>query len=65
MKAVFNVLEMIMEVSHNRKRYTATKMANGYTWQLVSVDNQREKITMNRQQLELAGILKQLEKNDD
>lgn len=49
-----------MTVIHNGKLYTIKKMADGHHWQLVSVDKPREKITMNRWQLHIAGILEQL-----
>lgn len=60
MKAVFNVMEMIMKVTHNGKQYHASKL-NDNEWQLSSVDKPREKITMNRWQMDLAGLLQQVE----
>ncbi|QIU89429.1 hypothetical protein [Yokenella regensburgei] len=51
-----------MTVTHNGKQYTIKKMPDGHHWQLASVDNPREKITMNRWQLHIAGILEQLER---
>ena len=60
MKAVFNVLEMIMKVTHNGKQYHASKL-NDNEWQLSSVDKPRDKITMNRWQMHIAGLLQQVE----
>lgn len=51
-----------MTVTHNGKQYTVKKMPDGHHWQLASVDKPREKITMNRWQLHIAGILEQLER---
>jgi len=50
-----------MTVTHNGRQYTVTKMADGYTWQLVSVDKPREKVTMNRWQMHIAGLIEQVE----
>ncbi|MBJ9121030.1 hypothetical protein I5466_09450 [Citrobacter koseri] len=47
-------------VTHNGKQYTA-KQLNNNEWQLTSVDKPREKITMNRWQMDLAGLLQQVE----
>lgn len=49
-----------MTVTHNGKRYTAKKLNNN-EWKLTSVDKPREKITMNRWQMDLAGLLQQVE----
>ncbi|CZZ71266.1 hypothetical protein ACV4P1_001944 [Enterobacter hormaechei] len=49
-----------MTVTHNGKQYTAKKL-NDNEWQLTSVSNPREKMTLNRQQMNIAGILKQVE----
>lgn len=49
-----------MKVTHNGKQYTATKL-NDDEWQFVSVDKPREKITMNRWQMHIAGLLQQVE----
>lgn len=49
-----------MTVTHNGKLYHASKI-NDNDWQLSSVDKPREKITMNRWQMDLAGLLQQLE----
>lgn len=49
-----------MTVNHNGKQYTAKKL-NDNEWQLTSVSNPREKMTLNRQQMNIAGILKQVE----
>ncbi len=49
-----------MTVTHNGKQYTAKKL-NDNEWQLTSVSAPREKMTLNRQQMNIAGILKQVE----
>ncbi|HDR2495906.1 TPA: hypothetical protein QCI22_002539 [Enterobacter roggenkampii] len=49
-----------MIVTHNGKQYTAKKL-NDNEWQLSSVDKLRESLTMNRQQMALAGLLEQVE----
>ena len=49
-----------MTVTHNGKQYTAKKL-NDNEWLLTSVSNPREKITLNRQQMHIAGLLKQVE----
>ncbi|HGH8123917.1 TPA: hypothetical protein ACJOGX_004154 [Enterobacter kobei] len=49
-----------MTVTHKGKQYTAKKL-NDNEWQLTSVSNPREKITLNRQQMHIAGLLKQVE----
>ncbi|MCE9797741.1 hypothetical protein LZ663_20045 [Citrobacter portucalensis] len=49
-----------MTVTDNGKQYTATKL-NDDEWQFVSVDKPREKITMNRWQMDFAGLLQQVE----
>ena len=49
-----------MTVTHNGKQYTAKKL-NDNEWQLTSVSNPREKITLNRQQMHIDGLLKQVE----
>lgn len=50
-----------MTVTHNGKQYHASKL-NDNEWQLSSVDKPREKITMNRWQMHIAGLLQQVEK---
>ncbi|MCW5013533.1 hypothetical protein M7981_23985, partial [Enterobacter hormaechei subsp. xiangfangensis] len=50
----------IMTVTHNGKKYTAKKL-NDNEWQLTSVSNPREKLTLNRLQMNFAGLLKQVE----
>lgn len=52
--------EMIMQVTHNGKQYNASKL-NDNEWQLSSVEKPREKITMNRWQMHIAGLLQQVE----
>ncbi|ACB02430.1 hypothetical protein PHI80_44 [Enterobacteria phage phi80] len=49
-----------MTVTHNGKQYTAKKL-NDNEWQLTSVSNPREKLTMNRWHMKLAGLLEQVE----
>ena len=49
-----------MKVTHNGKLYTAKKL-NDNEWQLTSVSVPREKLTLNRQQMNIAGLLKQVE----
>lgn len=49
-----------MTVTNNGKQYTAKKL-NDNEWQLTSVSNPREKMTLNRQQMNIAGLLKQVE----
>ncbi|WP_204266840.1 hypothetical protein [Citrobacter youngae] len=49
-----------MTVTHNGKKYHASKL-NDNEWQLSSVDKPREKITMNRWQMDLAVLLQQVE----
>lgn len=49
-----------MTVTHNGKQYTASKL-NDNEWKLSSVDKPREKITMNRQQMDLAELLQRVE----
>ncbi|HBD3031913.1 TPA: hypothetical protein KIU63_001373 [Citrobacter koseri] len=49
-----------MTVTHNGKQYTAKQLSDN-EWQLTSVDKPREKITMNRWQMDLAGLLQQVE----
>ncbi|HEE9988418.1 TPA: hypothetical protein R8G49_005163 [Citrobacter freundii] len=49
-----------MTVTHNGKQYHASKI-NDNDWKLSSVDKSREKITMNRWQMDLAGLLQQVE----
>ena len=49
-----------MKVTHNGKQYHASKI-NDNEWQLSSVDKPREKITMNRWQNDLAGLLQHVE----
>lgn len=49
-----------MTVTHNGKQCHASKL-NDNEWQFVSVDKPREKITMNRRQLDYGGLLQQVE----
>lgn len=49
-----------MTVTHNGKQYTASKL-NENEWKLSSVDKPRESFTMDRKQMQLAGLLEQVE----
>ncbi|MFS9796153.1 hypothetical protein [Salmonella enterica] len=49
-----------MKVTHNGKQY-AVKKLNDNEWQLTSVSTPREKLTLNRWQMKLAGLLEQVE----
>jgi hypothetical protein len=49
-----------MTVTHNGKQYTAKKL-NDNEWQLTSVSNPRDKLTLNRWQMHIADLLKQVE----
>lgn len=49
-----------MTVTHNGKQYTAKKL-NDNEWQLTSVSNPRDKLTLNRWQMHIAGLLEQVE----
>ena len=49
-----------MTVIHNGKQYTAKKL-NENEWQLTSVSSPREKMTLNRWQMHVAGLLAQVE----
>ncbi|HGH3391181.1 TPA: hypothetical protein ACJIKU_000984 [Citrobacter freundii] len=53
-----------MKVTHNGKQYTAKKL-NDNEWQLTSVSNPRDKLTLNRWQMHIAGILEQFEVKHD
>lgn len=45
-----------MTATHNGKQYTVTRMADGLHWQLVEVGSPRNKATLNRDQMVLAGL---------
>lgn len=49
-----------MTVTHNGKQYTASKL-NDNEWRLVSVENPRFSLTMDRKQMDMAGLLEQVE----
>ena len=49
-----------MTVTHNGKQYTAKKL-NDNEWQLTSLTNPREKVTLTRWQMHIAGLLKHVE----
>ncbi|WP_176691633.1 hypothetical protein [Superficieibacter electus] len=45
-----------MTVTHNGKQYTLSRMGCQYLWKLTEVGTPRNKITLNRQQMQLAGL---------
>ena len=49
-----------MTVTHNGKQYTAKKL-NDNEWQLTSVSNPREKLTLNSWQMHITGLLQLVE----
>ena len=49
-----------MTATHNGKQYTVTEL-NDNEWRLVSVENPRFTLTMDRKQMALAGLLEQVE----
>lgn len=49
-----------MTVTHNGKQYTAKKL-NDNEWQLTSVSAPSYKLTLNRWQMHVAGLLQQVE----
>ncbi|EMV8627845.1 hypothetical protein AADS42_001941 [Escherichia coli] len=49
-----------MTVTHNGKKYTAKKL-NDNEWQLTSVSAPRDKLTLNRWQMHISGLLEQVE----
>lgn len=49
-----------MIVTHNGKQYRAKKLNNN-EWQLASVSAPRDKLTLNRWQMHIAGLLEQVE----
>ncbi|MBA8062365.1 hypothetical protein HV077_08135 [Citrobacter freundii] len=49
-----------MTVTHNDNQYTAKKL-NDNEWQLTSVSAPRDKLTLNRWQMHVAGLLQQVE----
>lgn len=54
-----------MTVTHNGKQYTVTRMADGRHWQLVEVGSPRNKATLNRDQMRLAGLAHVVELKDE
>ena len=50
-----------MTVTHKGREYTVTKLADGLHWQLVEVGSPRRKVTLNRDQMVLAGLAHVLE----
>ena len=51
-----------MTVTHNGKQYTFKRCAmNDNEWRLTSVSAPRDKLTLNRWQMHIAGLLKQVE----
>lgn len=59
--AMLRAREAVMTVTHNGKQYRA-RQVTGNVWRLTSVDNPRDKVTLNRQQMAYAGLLEQVEK---
>ena len=49
-----------MTVTHNGRQYTVTKLSAN-EWKLAMVDAPRNTITLNRRQMDLAGLLDQVE----
>ena len=49
-----------MTVTHNGRQYTVTKLSAS-EWKLAMVDAPRNTITLNRRQMDLAGLLEQVE----
>lgn len=49
-----------MTVTHNGQQYIV-KQLNADEWQLALVSNPRDKLTLNRQQMAVAGLLEQVE----
>jgi len=43
-------------VTHNGKIYHVSKMAGGYTWLLTEIGAPRNKVTLNRDQMLIAGF---------
>ncbi|ELM7850890.1 hypothetical protein SEZ55_002548 [Escherichia coli] len=49
-----------MTVTHNGKQYTVKKF-NDNEWQLTSLSAPRDKLTLNRWQRHISGLLEQVE----
>ena len=49
-------IEVERQVTWGEKQYITSRAANEYTWILRSVENKRETITMNREQMIQAGF---------
>ena len=45
-----------MTVTHNGKLYHVSKMADGYTWRLTEIGAPRNSVTLNRDQMLIAGF---------
>lgn len=45
-----------MTVTHNNTQYRVTPLACGYLWQLTEIDKPRNKVTLNRRQMQIAGF---------
>ena len=52
-----------MEITHNNHQYKVTPMANGSLWRLTLVDNPRESVVLNRDQMVIAGLGHVIEKS--
>lgn len=49
-----------MTVTHNGKQYTVKKL-NDNEWQPTSLSAPRDKLTLNRWQMHISGLLEQVE----
>ncbi|WP_141092926.1 hypothetical protein [Escherichia sp. ESNIH1] len=45
-----------LTVTHNNTLYRVTPLACGYRWLLTNVNNPRNKLSLNRQQMQIAGF---------
>lgn|GEM_PF-1481489 len=45
-----------LTVTHNNTLYRVTPLACGYKWLLTDVNNSRNKLSLNRQQMLVAGF---------
>lgn len=43
-------------VTHLNTLYRVTPLACGYLWQLTEIDKPRNKVTLNRRQMQIAGF---------
>lgn len=54
-----------MIVTHNGTQYTVTRMANKYQWKLTDINNPRESLTLNANQMLIAGFKHAMGGDDD